>query len=50
VADEENLTIRIPRGILDQIREIAEREQRSVSGQVRLWLVAAIERERGSQR
>ena len=42
MSDEQSLTVRIPRGLHEQIEQIAAREHRTVSGQVRAWLSEAV--------
>jgi hypothetical protein len=37
-----HLGLRVPRELHETIKRIADREQRSVSGQVRVWLDAAV--------
>jgi hypothetical protein len=52
VSDEQSITVRIPRGLHEQIEQIAEREHRTVSGQVRAWLTEAVtyDRQREAER
>jgi len=42
MADDVQIGVRVPRDLHDRIEAIATREHRSVSGQVRAWLAAAV--------